>query len=220
MSDSPKFRDRKFAAVLYPEDETHAACIEKLKCCGYNFVALLHDKDVYEDGDQKGQLKKPHWHVVIKFKNAVWNTSVAKELGIEPNYLQQCKNLDGAILYLVHYGHDDKHQYDHEAAFGPLAIKLASLLADDDESTRAMNIYDIIRNSPGIVSYTEVFEKACKNGLYSDFRRMGTGVKWLIDEHNAQVEWEYDPEKKCSLAKFNNWLAMTGDKDIRPLENE
>ena len=31
MADTQKFRDRKFCAVLYPEDETHVAAIEKLK---------------------------------------------------------------------------------------------------------------------------------------------------------------------------------------------
>ena len=54
MADTQKFRDRKFCAVLYPEDETHVAAIEKLKSGGYNFAAILHDKDVYEDGEHKG----------------------------------------------------------------------------------------------------------------------------------------------------------------------
>ena len=30
MADSQKFRDRKFVMVLYPEDPTHAAAMEKL----------------------------------------------------------------------------------------------------------------------------------------------------------------------------------------------
>ena len=81
MSDSPKFRDRKFVMVLYPEDASHAAAIEKMKAGGYNFAAILHDKDVTEDN----QPKKPHWHVVVRFKNACWNTAIAKDLGITPN---------------------------------------------------------------------------------------------------------------------------------------
>lgn len=79
MADTQKFRDRKFCAVLYPEDETHVAAIEKLKSGGYNFATILHDKDVYEDGEHKGETKKSHWHVVVRFKNAVWNTAIAKE---------------------------------------------------------------------------------------------------------------------------------------------
>lgn len=187
MSESSKIRDRKYVAVLYPEDPTHSACMDKLLQGGYNYAAILHDQDVYEDGEHQGELKKPHWHIVLKFKNAVWNTSVANELGIEQNYLQQCKNVDAALLYLVHYGYDDKAQYDLEKVFGPLQVRLSTLLSDSDESTRVLTIYDMIRNSPGIVTYTEIFEKACKSGLYSDVRRMGTQLGWLINEHNASV---------------------------------
>lgn len=187
MSELTRFRDRKFCAVLYPEDPTHAAAIEKLKTGGYNFAVILHDQDVYEDGDQKGEKKKAHWHVVLKFPNAVWNTSIAKELGITENYLEKCKALDAALLYLVHFGYEDtKYQYDVQQVFGSLQTRLVSLLNDTDESTRAMNIYDMIRNSPGIVTYTEIFEKACKAGMYGDFRRMGSGVSFLIREHNYE----------------------------------
>lgn len=199
MSESPtKRRDRKFVAVLYPEDPTHVECMEKLKSGGYNYAAILHDEDLIEEGEAQGQKKKPHWHIVLRFKNAVWDTSIAKELGIQPNYLQACKNVDGALMYLVHYGYEDKYQYDLEQVFGPLQIKLSALLADNDESTRALNIYDIIRNSPGIVTYTEVFEKACKSGLYGDFRRMGSGVMYLIKEHNQPIYDEMRIRDGCA----------------------
>ncbi len=186
MSDTTRFRDRKFVAVLYPEDSTHAACIEKLKSGGYNFAAILHNQDTYEDGDHAGELKKEHWHIVLKFKNAVWNTAIADELGITPNYLEKAKSLDGALLYLVHFGYEDKYQYELEEVFGSLKNRLAFLLSDTDESTRALNVYDLIGNSPGIVTYTEIFKKACLAGLYSDFRRMGSGVMYLITEHNRE----------------------------------
>ena len=148
MSDPNKYRDRKFCAVLYPDDDSHREAIEKLKSGGYNFAAILHDKDVYEDGEHAGELKKPHWHIVIRFKNAVWNTAIAKELGITPNYLEACKDVDSSLLYLVHYGNEKKAQYDYEEVFGPLRLKLATLLADTDEGTRVLNIVEIIENSP------------------------------------------------------------------------
>ena len=211
-----RFRDRKFCAVLYPEDATHAACIEKLKTGGYNFAAILHDKDVYEDGEHKGEPKKPHWHVVLKFPNAVWAEPLAKELGIAPNYLERCKALDAALLYLVHAGYDEKAQYDLEQVFGTLSTRLASLLRDDDESTRALTIYDLIRNSPGIVTYSELFEKACKAGLYGDFRRKGSGVMYLIKDHNNDffVSTHSNVGVSQDFERFRDFLASTGDKDI------
>lgn len=201
MSDSKRYRDRKFCLLLYPEDQTHAACMELLKSGGYSYAAILHDKDVYEDGDQKGELKKAHWHVVVKFKNAVWNSAIAKELGIAPNYIQECRNLDSALLYLVHYGlEDEKAQYDLESVFGPLASKLATLLADTDEGTRAMTIANIIRDHPGHLSYFDAMKKVHDAGLYSDFRRMGHLATCLIREHNEEHEAElliaYDRQRE------------------------
>lgn len=193
MADSPKpdkFRTRNFVAVLYPEDPTHAAAVDKIKAGGYNYGAILHNKDTYEDGEHAGELKKEHWHIVLKFKNAVYNTAIAKEFGITPNYLENSHDSDAALLYLVHAGFESKHQYNLEEVFGPLQTRLAFLLADDDESTRALNIYEMIARKEGKVTYTEIFVEACRAGLYSDFRRMGSGVTALISDHNA--EWYGD----------------------------
>ena len=219
MSNPEKFRDRKFVAVLYPEDPTHAECMEKLKAGGYNFAAILHDKDVYEDGDHAGELKKPHWHIVVRFKNAVWNTAIAKELRITPNYLEACKDVDASLLYLVHFGNEEKAQYNYEEVFGPLRLKLATLLSDTDEGTRILNIVDIVESSPGPISCSELLKKAVAAGLYADLRRMGHLATCLVREHNYEIY--YQSRNNTGVAqdfdKFNDFLAFTGDKDIKPL---
>lgn len=186
MTNPEKFRSRCHVAVLYPEDPTHVSAIDKLMQNGYNFAAILHDEDVYEDGEKKGEKKKPHWHVVIRFKNASWNTSIAKDLGITPNYLELCKDLDASLLYLVHYANPEKAQYDYEKVFGPLKLKLATLLADTDEGTRALSVHDIIVNSPGPIGYSELLRKAVAAGLYADLRRMGQFAVGLMREHNYE----------------------------------
>lgn len=216
MADSEKYRDRKFCVVLYPEDPTHAACIEKLKSGGYNFAAILHDLDVWEDGDHKGDLKKAHWHVVLRYKNAVWNTAVAKDLGIEANYLEACKSVDASLLYLVHYGYEEKHQYDHEAVFGPLKNRLVVLLSDDDEGTRALGIADIIDASPGRIGYSELLRKAVAAGLYADLRRMGAFAVNLIREHNDDFDREVGIRQKFEFdrAKFAEYAVSHPETDF------
>ena len=217
MGDPSKFRDRKFCLVLYPDDPSHSECVERLKAGGYNYAIILHDKDLADDGN----FKKSHWHIVLKFPNAVWNEALAKELCITSNYIEKARSLDSALLYLVHFGYDEKFQYDLCDVSGPLQTRLASLLVDNDESTRALTIYDLIRNAPGIVTYTEVFEKACKAGLYGDFRRMGTGVMYLINDHN--FEYQHLEQKNAgvyvSRESFNEYLRWTGSKhdDVIPL---
>lgn len=219
MSNPEKFRDRKFIAVLYPEDPTHAECIERLKTGGYNFAAILHDKDVYEDGENKGELKKPHWHLVLRFKNAVWNTAVAKELGITPNYLEACKDFDNSLVYLVHYHNPEKAQYDFESVFGPLKNKLATLLADTDEGTRALQICEIIENSPGPIGYSELLKKAVSAGLYADLRRMGGFAVGLMREHNYECyrTSQHNAGVPTDFDNFRDFAEFLGDKDIQPL---
>lgn len=220
MSNPEKFRDRKFVAVLYPEDPSHVECIDKLLSGGYNFAGILHNQDVYEDGEHEGELKKPHWHIVLRFKNAVWNTAIAKELGITPNYLEACKDVDSALLYLVHYGNEKKAQYEYESVFGPLKLKLATLLADTDEGTRVLNIVEIIENSPGPIGYSELLKKAVAAGLYADLRRMGAFAVGLMREHNYEVTRlsQSNAGVHKDFENFDDFAAFTGDKDIKPLD--
>ena len=213
---SDKFRSRLYVAVLYPDDDSHVECMAKLNSNGYNFAAILHDKDVYEDGEKAGELKKPHWHIVLRFKNAVWNTAVAKELGITPNYLEACKDQDSSLLYLVHYGKEDKAQYNYEDVFGPMKLKLATLLADTDEGTRVLSIVDIVESSPGPIGTSELLKKAVAAGLYADLRRMGHLATCLVREHN--YECYYQSQANSGVQKdfdnFNDYLRFTGDKGI------
>lgn len=197
MSDTPiKFKDRKYVAVLYPEDPTHAAALEKLKSGGYDYAAILHDSDVYEeDGKdhEKGELKKPHWHIVIRFSpNALWNTAVAKDLGIEPNYLEKCRNLNRSLLYLVHRDNPEKYQYDLAQVFGSEAMisVLSKLLTEEDEGLRVLSIVKMVEDEPGIISPTEMLKKACKDGYYGEFRRMGMWSHIIIQEHNDRIKDE------------------------------
>lgn len=205
--DKNKFKDRKYVAMLYPEDPTHAAAMEKLKVGGYDYAAILHDSDVHEtktaDHD-KGDLKKPHWHVVIRFSpNAVWNTSVAKDLGIEVNYLQKCRNMNKALLYLVHRDDPDKYQYDLSQVFGSDALVtcLSKLLTEEDEGLRVLAIVKMVEDETGLISPTTFLKKACKDGYYSEFRRMGQWAKWIIDEHNEAFITEMSRREATNLSR-------------------
>lgn len=189
-----KFKDRKYVSVLYPDDPTHAAAMEKLESGGYDYAAILHDSDVYEtDGEdhKAGDLKKPHWHVVIRFSpNALWNTAVAKDLGIEVNYLEKCRNLNKALLYLVHRDHLDKYQYDLDKVFGSQSMisVLSKLLTEEDEGLRVLSIVKMVEDEPDYISPTEFLKKACREGYYGEFRRMGSWASIIVNEHNMNFE--------------------------------
>lgn len=193
MESLNKERARNWCLLLYPEDSTHATALERLEMLNYRYVAMKHDQDVWtehecQDGKHEpGTVKKPHVHVVIKCKQARWNTAIAKDLGIAPNYMQQCADFDEAVLYLTHVAQPDKAQYDSSLAFGPLTAHLEKLLLDDDEGTRVLEIVKAIDAIPGEARYRDILVHCCNNGLYGEFRRLGCGVKYLLDEHNAEI---------------------------------
>lgn len=224
-------KDRKWRLLLYPEDPRHVACMKLLEEAGYNYVAILHDKDVYDgvqDEDENevpgeiGALKKPHWHVVLKTVNAQYATGLAKELGIPVNYFQPCKNFDKSVVYLVHGDEKDseKYQYDINEAFGPLAPYLAKLMQTQvDEGLKVIDIIEKIDAIPGKASYRDLLLWACKNGYYGEFRRLGNGIGYLIREHNDEyqrIAWEQEGVT-VSRQAFEEFLAWTGDKYITPL---
>ena len=192
MNEAPeKWRDRKFRLLLYPDDPTHAALMERLNAEGHRYVAILHDKDVWEtSGDEDSEdaeEKKAHWHVVILFKNPVWNTALAKKFGIKQNYIRDCVSQDGAILYLVHHNQPGKFQYPPEEAFGPLKPQLLTLLCDKSESERALMILDMIEDEQCLMGTTDLVRKCCNAGLWSDLRRMGQFAVAILREHNMEV---------------------------------
>lgn len=175
--------------VLYPDDPTHVACMEKLEQGGYSYCSILHTEDVYDHDDapapdKVGQLKKAHWHVVLVLKNPRFRDPLAEELGIKANYLEVCRNRDGALLYLIHDGYPNKYQYDPEQCQGSLAQAVLKLLADDTESARVLRVLDVLDSLPVPTTYRTLLVRCCQLDLYGDFRRMGSGILRLLDEHN------------------------------------
>lgn len=185
MSNEYKYRSRNHLLVLYPEDNdnNHWVALQYI-CDHYDYAYCFHDKDLKEDGTTA----KSHCHIVLRFKEATWNTSIAKQLEIEPRLLEPCKDLNKSLRYLVHADHPKKVQYDYENIVGTLADTAVKILNLDKstEDMRALEIFQIIDSKKSNVFYTDIFKECCSKGLYSDLRRMGSLLSKLVEEHNAK----------------------------------
>ena len=190
-----KIKTRTYCMVLYPEEDTsHLFALNKLEHNGYSYCAIDHDKDIYDDfdncsEDKLGTFKKKHTHVYLRLKSPRFADPLAEELGITPNYLQPCRDSKSALLYMIHDGYPNKYQYDLELVYGPLRFELSKLLVSEDEGSRVLKILDIIDSMPVPCSYRKLLIAVCNNGLYGDFRRMGSGAKILLEEHNAPASY-------------------------------
>lgn len=173
-----EIRSRHYEIILYPnEDKKHDEILEFIKK-NYDHVYITHDKDV----DEKGELKKPHVHVVVSFKNAKYLNGLATELDCAPNLIEVVTSLDNKLLYLIHFGIKDKSQYSTDLVQGNLKYKLLNLVAKNDEAEQVKKIIDLLYSLPKPVTYTQLLLACCENGLYSAFRRLGYGIKMLLDE--------------------------------------
>lgn len=190
-----KFKTRNFKAILYPEDETHLDAISTICNGGYNYALILHDQDTWSENDPSfnpekhiaGERKKEHFHVVLTFRNPIWSTSLSNELGIADNYLQPAHNIDTALEYLIHFGSNDKYQYDLELVQGPLRTKLEKMLIDETEDDRVQRLIELIENTPS-PSYLKLLKASCRAGLYGDFRRMGAfAIKMILEELHLET---------------------------------
>ena len=73
------------------------------------YALILHDKDI----DEVGNLKKPHFHVLLDFSPQTapveWSASLLK---VGNNNVNRVKNWNAAYNYLTHKNDPNKYQYD------------------------------------------------------------------------------------------------------------
>ena len=184
-----KERSRLWNLVLWPDNDAHATALDLIRR-NYHYVAICHDRDPKDDGS--GDLKKPHYHVILKFTQARWNTAIATDLGIDIQYMQKTGSFDKSGAYLLHEGFDDKYQYLLSDLEGDLAPAVAKVLADDTEDERVIKLLKLLDEVWTPLTVKEFVMLACENGLYGDLRRMGHLAVKLLEEHNNH----------CSIDKF------------------
>lgn len=195
-----KFRTRVFNLVLYGDDESHIQAIDYIKE-NYNYAMIKHDKDY----DDNGEIKKEHYHVVIKFTNAIYNTSLSKELKIELNYIQKCRDIKASLLYLIHFNDSEKYQYNVDEVFGPLANNIKKYMNQNskDEDDSILAILEYIENSI-FIRYTELLKWSVSNGYYSTLRRGGSLISKCIDEHNGKLCKDLKSDFNDSILEYNS----------------
>lgn len=118
-------RARGFAFVLYPEsapenwrqylDDLHIKWIE----------SPLHEFDVNETGE----VKKPHWHIVLSFDDVKSQVQVKKLIeplnGTIPIILNSVK---GMVRYMAHLDNPEKYQYPVDQIIGHGGADVSDLL--------------------------------------------------------------------------------------------
>lgn len=131
-------RTRIWAVVVYPDsapdnwreilDDYHIEWAE----------SPLHEFDT----NQTGELKKPHWHIILAFDGPKSYEQVLEILSpLNCPIPQRCHSLKGAVRYFVHLDNPEKYQYsisdivahggfDVSAALAPSSSERYSIVSD------------------------------------------------------------------------------------------
>lgn len=191
-----KYRSRIHMLLLYPDNASHVEAVSKIEK-SYDYAAIMHDRDIWSADDEKknpehkqGEYKKSHWHIVLRFNQAVWSTAICKDLGIEHNYIENIKRFDNALQYLIHYNDTDKAQYTIDEVFGNLKTKLVESInkVEKTEGEKVVELIQFIKDYDGKLSITDFATYCALNGYWSEFRRSGAIFCKMIDEHNSLYE--------------------------------
>lgn len=203
MKKQPK-KARWLCGILYPADNERHKKALNLILKKYNSLAICHDKDVYlfdeldENGEllhQAGELKKAHYHFVVRFENSRYISGFAKELDIEENIVQVCGSFKATVIYCTHRDEPFKHQYDITDFKGylvPQAIKI--LDKPQEQGDMVADIVEFINEHPG-ASMQQVFAWCNTFGYYSTLLRNYGLIKDIFYEVKANKN-TYERSKK------------------------
>jgi hypothetical protein len=117
--------------IVYPEsapknwrdiiDDEHIAWIE----------SPLHDKDI--DGD--GEVKKPHWHILVMY-DSLKSFEQVQELTnkVCAPIPQRTASARGLVRYMIHLDNPEKHQYSRSEIIAHGGADIADLLKPTSSS--------------------------------------------------------------------------------------
>lgn len=170
--------DRKFMIMLYEDSESYVfdEVITKIQEYAPEWAYILHDRDV----DENDELKKPHYHVCIRFPTARTRKTVANVIGIEPNYIERWDSFRKACRYLMHADDEDKTPYGMyyvESNFD--FVKLTNV--QESESVKVKEILCFIWTDE-CKSMIDIADFAMDNNLWSEYRRSYLVIKDYFKE--------------------------------------
>lgn len=176
-----------FILVIYEDDELFQQQFANLQI-NYKSIYIRHDKDIDEE---TGETKKPHYHFIIKLKNAKTISAISKETYVAEHMIEPVKkSFDGSLRYLIHFNNDNKYQYDLSEVRclddKLMARFIKAVNVELSEEEKVERIEEFIHNTHAHVELRHLGAYVRKINKWDAFRRNMTYFKAILDEHNAK----------------------------------
>lgn len=149
-------RYRNFIILLYEDSTSYnfEEVLFDLKGSFKNYAYIKHKPETSE--------KKEHYHFILSLDNARTISSLAKRVGVAPNYFQPIKSLRASCRYLTHIDTEDKNKYNLSDVVVSNSFMRKFYGAYDDLKTEGDVIDDIYNYVEYITSTTGNVQEAIK----------------------------------------------------------
>lgn len=182
-------RKYTFIVVIYEDDENFKSQMENL-LQEQEVLYIRHDKDITEEGEDK----KPHYHFFVKVKNPCTISALSKRVGVAENMIEPVKrSFNGALKYLIHFGNEDKYQYEPTDVKGNsdrLLQKFNKLVAEqtsEEDKTLSIEEFILEYDKGQYLEWPTVAAYVRKVNMWDAFRRNAWYFGKLVDSHNCKV---------------------------------
>lgn len=183
-------RSRTFALELYPEDDVHCVILDYIMAY-FDYAYILHDKDSFdsdifdENGNllhKSGDLKKPHWHVIICFKNQRSVQSLLDELRLD--HIETC-NFYAYCRYLIHLDSPQKFQYKSSDIKTNIELRVRNALSlnynSNEQDCRILLDYILNIKKDTITTFQDLTLYALHNDCIMELKKNSFFYKQFCD---------------------------------------
>lgn len=194
-----KIREQRFYTYtfeLYLES-VQEDFMEELKNLHCKVALALHDKDIYSEADLKkyqknndgnspnwkvGDIKKPHYHIVLRFENLKSINGVLSMLApLDVKHVKVVQNERGMIRYLIHIDDAEKYQYKREDIITLCDYKIDKFFECDKD------VNEIYMDLQKMLSCDKDEDYCFDYALFSDYITYNFGVEYvkILMKHNT-----------------------------------
>lgn len=124
MAGNNNGRYRPYEVIFYGSFDDLLELLKRYKERIAHFAFIYHDKDIYEEdneelGHKKGELKKPHFHLLLDFYNGHTFTSVKRMFTTQDDKprVERISDRQAKFEYLTHNNYPEKYQYSEDEIY-------------------------------------------------------------------------------------------------------
>lgn len=180
-----KGRTRNYATIVYPDSAPSSWQEILAEQFVPAFISPMHDKDI----NPTGELKKPHWHVVIMF-DSVKKLEQAQEIFEKINGVgcEIVQSIRGYARYLCHLDNPEKEQYQESMVRSLCGADYGSVIGLITDKYKAIGEMIDYCEENEILSYSELL-KYCRNERFDWFRVLCDNGTVVMKEYLKSKSW-------------------------------